>query len=111
MSIIPQEAEAGGAFEFVPDPGSPDEVCSDDVRKVFDGDRSRVCHPDFEAGDVQHFRGHFAVHRVTPPEGRRNRLCLLSGCVPDRIRLASTTYPRKLWGVVHENGARAKDHG
>ena len=87
MSIGPQEAEAGGAFEFVPDPGSPHEERYNGIRKVLGGGRSRVRHPDLEAGDVQHFKGRIALHRVTPPEGRWNRLCLLVGCVPDQARI------------------------
>ena len=93
------------------DPGSPDDERYDGIRKVLDGDRSRVRHPDLETSDMQHFKGRVALHRVTSPEGRRNRLCLLPGCVPARTKLAPTTYARYLWGVVHETEARAKDHG
>ena len=72
----------------MPDPGSPDEERCDDVRKIVDGNRSRICHPDLEAGNVLRFRGLRALHPVTPPEVRRSRLCLPQGCVPDRVRLA-----------------------
>ncbi len=81
VSIGPQEAEAGGAFEFVPDPGSLHEERYNGIRKVLGGGRSRVRHPDLEAGDVHHFKGRFALHRVTLPEGRR----LCSG--PDQARI------------------------
>ena len=65
LSILVQKAEKGGLFEYSPDLRSVENENFDEVKKVLDGDRSRVRQLKLEPGDLQIFKGRFTLHRVT----------------------------------------------
>lgn len=68
-----QMPKMGGTFEYVPDLRSHRDECHDEVRRVLDGDRSRVHILAYRPGDLVLFRGRNALHRVTPTRGARDR--------------------------------------
>lgn len=74
ITLLMQAAESGGEFEYVPLIRSPDNENYDDVRKVLDGDTSRVVRLAQEPGMLVLFRGHHSLHRVAPCGGKRRRL-------------------------------------
>jgi len=101
VSLILQRPEAGGEFEYVPDLRTNEDPGFDAVKKVLDGDRSQVRPLDLQPGDLQLFKGRYALHRVTAPRGQTSRMSLLLGYVEDRESMASPTYSQNLWGEVH----------
>lgn len=72
VSLMTKRPEdGGGVFEFCPDLRKPGDECYDDVRKVLDGDHDRVRALELEVGDLQIFKGRYAMHRVTETHGQR----------------------------------------
>lgn len=75
VSTLVQAAEEGGVFEYCPDIRSPGDENIAAVSDVILGrDRSRVRRLSLRAGDLQLFKGRFALHRVTRVGGSRPRL-------------------------------------
>jgi len=101
VSLILQRPETGGEFEYVPDLRTNEDPGFEAVKKVLDGDRSLVRPLDLQPGDLQLFKGRYALHRVTAPEGKTSRLSLLLGYVDDRDSMASPTFSQNLWGEIH----------
>jgi hypothetical protein len=74
VSMLTQEAQAGGLFEYCPNIRSGRAENLDDVRAVLAGRgthliRRLVLRP----GDLQLFKGRYSLHRVTPVEGATAR--------------------------------------
>jgi len=92
VTVMYQPAEAGGHFEYVPNLRSADEERYADVTAVLAGDVSRLRRLPADPGTLALFRGHHALHRVTPVEGRRPRInsVLTYGERPD-MRLTDLT--------------------
>ena len=89
VSILVQEAEGGGVFEYCPDIRNPDDECYDDVQKALQGDRSYVHELPLKEGDLQIFKGRYSMHRVTEITGPRNRYIALPTYTrdPDTVNL------------------------
>ena len=98
ITMMLQEAESGGLFEYVPDIRSANDECYEEVNRVIRGERDRVKRLELKAGDLQLFLGRFSLHRVTPNTGQNNRLLLIMsftnvpGMVGNRVRI------QKLYG-------------
>jgi len=74
VSILTQEAEGGGGFEFCPAIRSPEAENLADVRGVLDDRRPDLVHRlTLHPGDLQLFRGRFSLHRVTTVTGTTPR--------------------------------------
>ena len=69
-----ETAQDGGLFEYVPALRGHDDENYDGVAKVIEGAAGDTRLLDFEAGTLALFRGHYALHRVTPVVGERARL-------------------------------------
>jgi len=83
ITLLLQEAEQGGGFSIVPDLRSHDDENYPGVKRVLDGDQSRVAHLEREPGSLVVFRGHDSLHRVATIEGDQRRLvCVI--CYEDR---------------------------
>jgi hypothetical protein len=77
VSILVQESEQGGDFEYCPNIRSPKQENFDDVKSVLNGDRSKVNTLSLKTGDLQLFKGRYSMHRVTPAQGARARVIAL----------------------------------
>ena len=78
VSILVQESDSGGNFEYVPDIRSPKDERFDEVAKVlFDGERSRIRVLPLKTGDLQLFKGRYSLHRVTKTHGANARIIAL----------------------------------
>ncbi|WP_254055037.1 phytanoyl-CoA dioxygenase family protein [Kiloniella sp. EL199] len=77
-TLMIQEPEAGGAFEYVSDFRDADrgEMNFEDVGKVLDGE-TPVNRLSMSAGALILFRGRNAIHRVAPVEGGRTRMLVV----------------------------------
>jgi hypothetical protein len=79
VSILLQDCERGGAFEYVPHIRSAEAENYDRVRRLLDGDRSEVVRLDMAPGTLALFMGRHSIHRVTSIAGQRLRLIALLG--------------------------------
>ena len=73
-TLLLQDAEVGGVFEYVHGIRSETHENFDEVARVLDGERERVKQIHIEPGTLNLFRGHYSMHRVTEVEGERARL-------------------------------------
>ena len=74
VTLLLQEGEGGGAYEYVPFIRSPGEENYPAVEAVLDGDPGPVQTLEQHAGDLVVFQGRYTLHRVTPVQGGRQRL-------------------------------------
>ena len=77
ITFLLKGAESGGYFEYVPYLRTKSDECFDEVKKILNGDRSRVKRLNLNAGDLQFFLGRFSLHRVTHNTGSTDRLLLI----------------------------------
>ena len=78
-TLLLQEPEAGGVFEYSPSIRSDDDENFETVQSVLDGDLSTVKRNELKAGTLSLFRGHYSLHRVTEVEGDQQRLQAILG--------------------------------
>ncbi|WP_033262126.1 HalD/BesD family halogenase [Amycolatopsis vancoresmycina] len=69
VSMLTQSAEDGGTFEFCPGIRSAADENFAAVRSVLAGDTRPVRRLDLRPGDLQLFKGRFALHRVSTVAG------------------------------------------
>jgi len=77
ITFLLKGAESGGYFEYVPNLRTKSDECFNEVKKVLNGDRSRVKSLNLNPGDLQFFLGRFSLHRVTPNTGNTDRILLI----------------------------------
>ncbi|MEU6083829.1 arpA protein [Streptomyces sp. NPDC047108] len=74
VSLLTQEADAGGVFEYCPNIRSAQAENFDDVRDVVRGRGERLVRRlTLRPGDLQLFKGRYSLHRVSPVEGETAR--------------------------------------
>ena len=78
-SLSIQNADQGGEFEYVPLIRSESAENYADVKKLIQGDRSRVIRITNKPGTLVLFKGRYSIHRVTPIQGKTPRLMGLFG--------------------------------
>ena len=102
ITMLLKAANSGGLFEYVPGLRSPDDECYVEVKKVLDGDRSRVKQLDLNAGDLQFFLGRFSLHQVTENTGFDDRLLLIMSFTEKPNMIGSLLRVKDLYGKVTE---------
>ena len=78
-TLLLQEPENGGIFEYVPAIRSETSENFSEVQAVLDERSDRILQNRLQAGTLSLFRGHYSIHRVTPVEGQRQRLQAILG--------------------------------
>lgn len=92
ITVMYQQATQGGDFEYVPALRTKDDERFDDVKKVLQGDRSRIKVQTGEPGTLAFFHGNCAMHRVTLVEGEIPRInSVLTYGEHDNMRLNDLT--------------------
>jgi hypothetical protein len=95
-TVLLQEPDGGGAFEYCPNLRRPDDENYDGVARVLRGERDAVRTLAIEPGALVLFRGRYSLHRVTPVEGDTPRIiAILSYDTKPGVML--TEYTRKLF--------------
>jgi hypothetical protein len=89
VSILLQDCERGGDFEYVPNIRDAAAENYDRVRRLLDGDRSEVVRLDMAPGTLALFMGRHSIHRVTPIAGPALRLIALLGYDTEPGRMSS----------------------
>lgn len=92
ITVMYQKATQGGDFEYVPALRTKEDECYEEVRKVLQGDRSRIKVQSGEPGTLAFFHGNCAMHRVTLVEGDTPRInSVLTYGEHDNMRLNDLT--------------------
>jgi len=73
-TLMLQDAESGGQFEYCPGVRTPADQGYAAVERILEGTYDGVRRLPMAPGTLVLFRGRYALHRVTPIEGRRPRL-------------------------------------
>jgi len=100
ITFLLSAAESGGYFEYVPGLRAADDECFDEVKKVLNGDRSRVKRLDLNAGDLQFFLGRLSLHQVTPNTGTTDRLLLIQSFTEKPGVIGNPQRVKDLYGKV-----------
>ena len=100
LSLMIQKPEKGGVFEYCPNIREAGNENFDQVKKVIDGDRTRVQELKLEPGDLQIFKGRFTLHRVTKIVGNVSRYMCIPAYVLDPYRVNTPEHSRAIYGKV-----------
>ena len=101
VSLLIREPDAGGTFEYCPGIRAPGDENLAGVRAVLDGDPGPVRSLELRPGDLQLFRGRFALHRVTPVTGTSARHTAIFAYSDRPGVVGSPARTRQLFGRVH----------
>jgi len=105
VSILVEEADQGGDFEYCPNIRSPQAENFDDVKSVLQGDRTRVKVLSLKTGDLQLFKGRYSMHRVTPVKGLNPRIIALPTYVTNPYLMNRPHHAKGFYGrylPIHE---------
>ena len=100
LSLMIQKPEQGGIFEYCPNIREPGNENFEEVKKVLNGDRTRVKKLKLEPGDLQIFKGRFTMHRVTKVEGKKSRYMCIPAYVLDPYRVNTPEHSKAIYGKV-----------
>jgi hypothetical protein len=77
VTLLLQEAEAGGGFEYAPRLRTAEDENFATVKRLFDGKYQDVRTLSRQPGTLTIFKGRHAMHRVTEVQGERQRISAL----------------------------------
>ena len=100
LSIMIQKPDEGGIFEYCPFIREPGNENFNEVKKVLEGDRSKVRQLKLEPGDLQIFKGRFTMHRVTKVKGNKPRYLCIPAYVLDPWRVNTPEHSEAIYGKV-----------
>jgi hypothetical protein len=104
VSILLQDCEAGGDFEFVPNIRRPGEENYGKVKRLLDGDTTGVVRLDAKPGTLALFQGRHSIHRVSPIQGPTPRYIALLGYDTKPGTMSSDRLKQRRYGRVHPKG-------
>ncbi|MFC0042581.1 arpA protein [Actinomadura rayongensis] len=101
VSMLTQEADEGGVFEYCPGIRSAADENFDDVRAVLTGRGGRLVRRlALRPGDLQLFKGRYSLHRVSPVAGRTARHSAIFAYSERPGVMGSVARTRQLFGRV-----------
>lgn len=101
VSMLTQEAQSGGVFEYCPNIRSAQDERFDDVRDVLDGRGERLSRSlSLQPGDLQLFKGRYSLHRVSPVQGDIARHSAIFAYSERPGVIGSVARTRQLFGRV-----------
>ena len=100
VTLAIQNSAQGGDFEYCPNLRTPTDENYKGVAAVLDGDRSQVKILHLQPGDLQIFKGRYALHRVTPLSGPQRRYVAIFSYVEEPNMVGSPERTRQLYGRV-----------
>ena len=98
ISFMLQKSAGGGVFEYAPSIRNAESENYDAVSAVMDGQRNGVIALPLEPGDLQIFKGRYALHRVTPVKGQRSRYMAIFGYSEQPEVISKASRKLKLFG-------------
>ncbi|MFW2383629.1 MAG: arpA protein [Acidimicrobiales bacterium] len=101
VTVLVQEADEGGLFEYVPGIRSANDEGFDRIAAVLAGGRDGVATLDLRPGDLQIFRGRYSLHRVTrvAPESSPRHAAIFAYTEQDNV-IGRVDRTRQLFGRV-----------
>lgn len=111
VSILVQESDDGGAFEYCPRIRSPNNENFEQVKKILHGDRKGVEVLPLKKGDLQLFKGRYSMHRVTTTKGANPRIIALPSYVTNPYLVNRPHHSAVLYGRhmdIHEQRNMAR---
>lgn len=114
VTVLVEEADDGGLFEFVPNIRSAGDEGFDHIQHVLDGGRDGVHTLDLRPGDMQIFRGRYSLHavsRVAPDSKPRHAAIFAYTEQPDVIGRPERTeqlFGRTLQAHIDAEEARVR---
>lgn len=100
VSMLTQEAEDGGVFEYCPNIRSTEAENLGDVRAVLAGESALVQRLHLRPGDLQLFLGRFSLHRVSTVDGGTARHTAIFAYSERPGVIGSPERTRQLFGRV-----------
>ena len=100
VTLAIQNGEEGGRFEYAPWLRDAHDENYEGVRAVLDGRFDRVKSLVLEPGDLQIFKGRYALHRVSPVTGARPRYVGIFSFVEEPDMVAKPERCMQLYGKV-----------
>jgi hypothetical protein len=101
VSMLTQEPESGGVFEYCPNIRSARSENLDDVRAVITGRRTRLVRKlALRPGDLQLFMGRYSLHRVSEVHGTTARHSAILAYSERPGVIGSVARTRQLFGRV-----------
>lgn len=103
VSMMTQQPEAGGDFEYCPNIRSPEGENYGDVGRVVRGEtRAPINVITLQPGDLQLFKGRFSLHRVTRVQGGIDRHTAIFAYSKTSGVIGRLERTRQLYGRVSE---------
>jgi len=112
VTLALQNADEGGEFEYVPMLRTPENENFEEVSRVLAGTSQRVVTLNLEPGDLQLFKGRYALHRVTPLKGNTPRYVAIFSYVEEPSMVGSVERTMQLYGKtlpIHHQQASLRD--
>ncbi|MEX0319095.1 MAG: hypothetical protein AB3N21_14145 [Ruegeria sp.] len=100
VTLAIQNGESGGEFEYVPRLRSATDENFSGVASVLDGNMSLVRQLVLQPGDLQIFKGRYALHRVAPVQGARKRYVGIFSFVETEGMCGGVERTKQLYGRV-----------
>ena len=101
VTVLVEEADEGGLFEYVPNNRSVDDEGFDAIGRVLNGERDCVHTLDLRPGDLQIFRGRYSLHQVSRvPDGSRPRHAAIFAYTEQPGVIGRVERTRQLFGRV-----------
>jgi hypothetical protein len=101
VSMLTQQPEDGGVFEFCPNIRSAADEHLDDVAAVLAGEADHLIHRlTLRPGDLQLFKGRFALHRVSQVRGSTDRHTAIFAYTERPGVIGSVARTKQLFGRV-----------
>jgi hypothetical protein len=111
VSMLTQEPQAGGVFEYCPNIRSAQAENFADVRAVLAGRGGHLIRRlSLRPGDLQLFKGRYSLHRVTSVHGATARHCAIFAYCERRGVVGSVARTRQLFGRVLPEHLAAEGH-
>ncbi|MCJ8337109.1 MAG: hypothetical protein MJK10_01440 [Pseudomonadales bacterium] len=98
ISLMLQQSTGGGVFEYAPAIRNAESENYDAVAAVMEGGEKDVIALPLNPGDLQIFKGRYALHRVTPVEGQRSRYMAIFGYTESPNVISKASRKLKLFG-------------
>lgn len=98
VSLLTQEAESGGEFEYCPQIRTPNNENFEGIGKVLAGDRGPVKQLNLRPGDLQIFFGRYSLHRVVPVAGARARHTVIFAYAREAGMMGDPVKTRRIFG-------------
>ena len=100
VTLAIQNGNEGGAFEYVPHLRDATDENDVSVQRVLSGSHANVRRLELQPGDLQIFRGRYALHRVAPLSGPRPRYVGIFSFVEKEGMCGGVERTKQLYGRV-----------